>query len=494
MTRLRFIAPLLVVVATAAAAPAAAPRPRGVDEPAETRFVLFALEDMLGDTWPNAKTVGDARQVRAFIAQRERIVHDLSARANEAGLGGDHNKELIEKLELYVKSVRDRGEKHATQLDKFQEAINKRLLDIWIKVNREAAPKRLQAARQVTLTAIDYMSTPDADPLVGLFGTLALGMLAETAINIEVYNKGKKESDAYLQQAKRDYEPKALALAARLVDEMKKDLASRRKDAAALANTLAKEKKWKPEETPFTASSQRKGDVFTEVRRIAADPVATDKGETREAADRVKKAKAYMKAALLVPKAKHEAYIFFRALCYSKAGEEANKAATLTVGPHGFAARNSSESSRLALDAWRKFAAYNDRDVTGRALHQFVLALGYNGLAMEAYERLKANTKLAMATPEYYYAQARICSVASEQLAVWFARLTPQAQKLKKLETERKQKQMLEESSLSMERAACLGFKDFARAKEAADLKAFRAADAKLLGRRRTFEQIAGDR
>jgi hypothetical protein len=493
MTALRVAASLLVVVVTAAAAPAAAPKPRA-DESAETRFVLFALEDMLRDTWPDGKSVGDARRVRAFIAQRERIVHDLSARTNEANLGGEQNKELIEKLETYVKSTRDRGEKYATELDKFQDAINKKLLEIWIKANRDAAPKRLQAARRVTLTAMDYMSRPDSDPLVGLFGTLALGMLEENAIKIEVYNKARNESEAYRKVAAKEYGPRALALANKLSLEMRKDLGDRRKDAAALANTLAKARKWKPEETPFSDTSQRSGDLFSELRKIEAEPVATDKGETREAADRVKKAKAYMKAALLVPKAVHEAYIFFRAVCYAKAGVEANKAATLTVGPHGFATRNSSEAARLALDAWRRFAANNDRDVTGHALHQFVLALGYNGLAMEAYDRLKTNTKLAMATPEYYYAQSRICSVASEQLTAWYARLTPQAQRLKKNETEQKQKLMLQESSLSLQRAACLGFKDFARAREASDLKAFRAADAKTLGYRRTFEQLAGDR
>jgi hypothetical protein len=53
---------------------------------------------------------------------------------------------------------------------------------------------------------------------------------------------------------------------------------------------------------------------------------------------------------------------------------------------------------------------------------------------------------------------------------------------------------MLQDSSLALQRAVCCGFKDVERARETPDLKQLRAADARTLGRRRTFDQIVADR
>ncbi|MGH7171186.1 MAG: hypothetical protein ACRELG_12990, partial [Gemmataceae bacterium] len=160
------------VVLTATAATPAAALPRGPAESAETKFVLFALEDLFSNTWPNAKSAEHAQPVRNFIARRDRVIHALADRVKEAKLGGMHNEKLLETLELYMKFVRERGEKHATELDNCAEPLNRKYLDIFAKANRAAAEESLNAASRVLSTTSSYMSRGDADPLVGLFGFL----------------------------------------------------------------------------------------------------------------------------------------------------------------------------------------------------------------------------------------------------------------------------------------------------------------------------------
>jgi len=517
----------LLFAATAGPA-AAAPSQPPPTESAETRFVLFALEDLFRDTWADVDSVGDARTVRGLVADRRHVLDDLTQRARDAKLGGERNAELIEMLEVYKKFLSERGERLAAALDKHQETLNAKWLAIWGAKNREAAAKRLNAARRTTLTAMDYMSRPNADPLVGLFGGLFLGMLEEAAISREVWLKARGEFCQFYMREKPNYDRRAKELAAVLVRGVRADVDERRKKAEALSRALAEKRKWKPDETPFAAGSgsgQRQTDFFTQMRRIKDSPVTTDKGDSREAADRAAKARRYLKAVELVPTANHGAYKYYRARAYAKAGREANLAANLTVGTNGFSARTKNEAARLSLSAWNLFVANHNRDFTGEDLHHYMVALAYNGKAFEAYVRFKANTKLASAPapvihcdittlcPEarprevkkgedkvvpwaFDYDKARICALAAEQLAS----APPQYRNVMQRQFQAQLGQpltpaiMLQDSSLALERAVRAGFKDTAQAREMPDLKQLRAADAKVLGWRRTFDQIVAGR
>ena len=160
------LAAVLLVTATGATAPAASVKLSPAQESAETRFVLFALEDLFRTTWADPQSVGDGRAVRAFIAQRERIVDDLSHRVRDAKLGRDRNTELIEALELYMKSVRDHGEKYAADLDKVidRDGALKKWVEIHKRVDKEADPTRYVVATQVNAAALDTYGGPTPTP------------------------------------------------------------------------------------------------------------------------------------------------------------------------------------------------------------------------------------------------------------------------------------------------------------------------------------------
>ncbi len=181
---------VLVFSARAAAAP---PKPKIVDEPVETRFCLYALEDLYSSTWPDAKSVGTSRLVRSIIAQRERIVHDLVDRVKEGELGGEHCKEIVEMFELHMKFVRERGEKLSDELDRQEAAIRKKWLEIYKRVDAEAAGKRLENAGRFTLGALDYLSKPSDQSLNDFYGTVAISLLEEAKIQRDVYGKARKE-------------------------------------------------------------------------------------------------------------------------------------------------------------------------------------------------------------------------------------------------------------------------------------------------------------
>jgi hypothetical protein len=507
----------VVLAATAATVTAAAPpKLKPADESNETRFVLFALEELFRTTWPVPTTeereerkkhkedpwgVGDGRAVRTFIAQRERIVDDLSHRVRDAKLGGDRNAELIEALELYMKVVREHGEKYATELDKVID-LNGALKE-WQRIHKQfdkaADPSRYAAAAQINGAAQSYMRRPDADPLGGLFATLMLGMMAESKIQLEVQVKSWDEfSKGPLKRAREEYAKRQPKLAEDFVTkQMPEALAARRKAAAELAAALAGPRKWAANDTPFAnpdKTAERTLDPFVRLHQIDAEKVADDRGPTREAADHLAKAKSYLKLISMVPRPADNAYNFYRALIYNQAGLEANRAAELSVGANGFSTRKGSDASRLAIDVWARYVANSDRDVTPEVLYNYALALVYNGGAVRAFETLKkASAQFVPRSPGFYYDVARLCSVAAEDVAVEFAKLPPAVQKRNELQTQRTVNLMLQESSLALQRAVCCGFKDVERAQETPDLKQLRAADARTLGYRKTFDKIVAD-
>jgi hypothetical protein len=517
------LAAVLLVAATASTAPAAAPIKLGpAEEAIETRFVLFALENLFNTTWPiptekereerkarkqDPWGVGDARVVRTFLAQRERIVDDLSHRVRDAKLGGDRNAELIEALELYMKSAREHGEWYAKELDKVidLEGALKKWAETYKQVDKQADPLRYVVARQTNAAALDYMRRPDAHPF-GVFATMFLGLMVEgriqLAVQAEAWNKFQRD---HLKQARERYDAQQPPLAEALCNKVKADLAKRRKAAGELAAALAGPRKWAANDTPFAEakSEDRSIDPFVLLRQIDAEEVATDRGNTHEAAERLAKAKRYVKLIPMVPKPPDNAFNFYRSVIYAQAGREANRAAALSVGANGFSTRKGSEASRLAVQVWQKYINNSDRDVTPEILYNLSLAMVYNGAAVEAFDTLKkASAQFLPRSSDFYYDVARLCSVAAEDTAVAFARLatTPEFAKLgrgeqnaRKVEVQRRVNQMLQESSLCLQRAVCCGFKDVERARETPDLKTLREADARVLGHRRTFEQIVAD-
>jgi hypothetical protein len=519
------LAAALLFAATAATAPAAPPiKLQSADESRETRFVLFALEELFRTTWPcptdqerekreernkerekhgerkeDPWGVGDGHAVRTFIAQRERIVDDLSHRVRDAKLGGDHNTDLIEALELYMKAVREHGEWYAAELDKVIdiEGTRKQWLEIHRRIDRGADPARYAVAAQVNAAALDYMQRPDADPLGGMFTTLFVGMVAEWGIRFEVQARACDEfSRGPLKLAREEYAKKQPALAQALIEKVQSDLTGRRRTAGELAAALGGPRKWAANDTPFAEENagERTADPFILLHRIDAEEVTKDRGPTREAADHLAKAKGYLKLIGMVPRPAVNAYNFYRAVIYTQAGREANRAAALSVGANGFSSRKGSEASRLAIDVWAKYVANSDRDVTPEVLYNYALALVYNAAAVKAYDTLKkASAQFLPRSPDFYYDVARLCSVAAEDVAIEFAKLPPAAQKRIERQTQQRVNQMLQDSSLTLQRGVCCGFKDVERARETPDLKQLRGADARTLGSRRTFDQIVAD-
>jgi hypothetical protein len=496
---------LLAILLIALAIPGAGTagqKPKNVDDNAETRFVLYALEDLLRTTWPTAESVGATRHVRAFVVQRERIVDDLSHRIRDGNLAGKSKKDLIELFELYLKAVRERGETHAAELEKLEEQIKTKWLAVYRKVDAQAAPARLKAASRLTLTAMDYMSNPDADPLAGLFGLAILGLLEESKIQADVLEKARAEFKPILEEAKLEYAEQAALAKAALLADMKKEISEITYKAKALALSIAEARSWKPAETPFVQADSKDGDakhLFAELARINAMPVTTDRGATREADDRLAKAKKYMEAAKLVPRATDNSFNFYRAVCYGKAGIEANQAAVLAAGANGFATHRKTDASEAAVKAWVLYAANNDRDLTPLVLHNWALALAYNGKAMQAYDVLKkTNNAILPTTAQFYYDTARICSVAAEDFSTQATNalsgpkkgLSPAPQ----MQARQTLTKMLQDASLALDRAVSLGFNDFERARDTRDLQFFRSQDARTLGRFKTFDKIIGSR
>lgn len=505
------IAVILIAAATAVTAPAAPPAKLSpASESAETRFVLYALEDLLRDTWPDPKSVGDGRAVKTFIAQRERIVDDLSHRVRDQKLGGDRNAELIEALELYMKSVREHGNKYAAELDKIidAEGITKKWLAIHKQTDKGADPARNLVAAQISGAALDYLRKPDSDPIGGIFLTLVLGMGAEAQIQSEVKAKAWSEfANGPLRQAREEYAKKQPELAKKLVDEMRLDLEKRRKVAGELATALGAPRKWGTNDTPFAASDKpgdRTSDPFAQLRIEHTKAVATDKGPTREAAERFAKAQSYMKLAELIPRPADKAYNFYRSVIYYQAGREANWAAALSVGSNGFSDRKGSDASRLALSVWQLYSSNNDRDLSPEVLHNYALALAYNGRSIEAYHELKkAPPQYLPRSADFCYDLARLCSIAAEDQPGEFAKftMTPAFMRLNFAErkvaaknAEQMRNEMLQQSSRALQGAIFCGFKDVAKAQQSPDLQALRDATSPVLGRYRTYEQIVNDR
>ena len=517
------LAAVLVVAATAGMAPAAPPKLSPADEARETRFVLFALEDLFNTTWPilakeerderrkrgeDEWGVGDARAVRTFIAQRERIVDDLSHRVRDARLGGEQNGKLIEALELYMKTVREEGQKYAADVDKIidLDGALKKWAETYKQVDKQADPLRYVVASQTNAAALDYMRRPRAHPF-GVFATMFLGMMMEgriqLAVQAEAWNRFQRD---HLQQAKARYAKEQPVLAQAFVEKkIPQALDKRREAARELAADLASPRNWAAKDTPFAKAKSLEGssDPFVLMRQIDAEKVADDRGNTHEAAEHLAKAKRYEELIRMVPKPSDHAFNFYRSVIYAQAGREANQAAALSVGTNGFSTRKGSQASKLAVDYWQRYIRNSERDVTPEILYNLALAMVYNGAAIEAFDTLKkASAQFLPRSPVFYYDVARLCSVAAEDQTVAFAKLaaTPAFARLNKFQqdaekgkAQQRVNQMLQESSLCLQRAVCCGFKDVERARETPDLKTLREADARVLGHRRTFEQIAGD-
>lgn len=497
------LAVVLLVPATAAAGPV---RLTPAEESLETRFVLYALEDLFRSTWPGPASVGHGRSVKTFLAQRERLVDDLSHRVRDAKLGGDQNAALIEAIELSMKAVRGHGQKYVADLDRVidLDGAMREYAAIYKRVDREADPLRHAVANQVNGAALDYMRRPDANPF-GMFASMFLGLMAESRIQLGVQADTWRQFEAnHLRQARERYAIHQPPLAQALCSAVRRDLAERSKALRELSATLGAARKWPAAEMPFgDKPEERTTDPFPQMRQIEAEEVPVDRGTTRESADRLARARRYLKLVPLVPRPSDNAFNFYRAVIYFQAGQEANRAAALSVGSTGFSTRKGSEASRLAIQVWQRYVVNSDRDVTPEVLYNYALALVYNGGAIPAYDMLKkASAQFLPRSPDFCYDVARLCSVAAEDTALEFARIsrTPQFLRLnagqrsaREREVNQRINHMLQDSSLMLQWAVCRGFKDVERARESPDLKQLRSADARTLGRRRTFEQIVAD-
>jgi hypothetical protein len=528
---LRGLAVLVFVglATTSPTAPAASPTTAAV-YPTDSQFLLFAFESLLNDGWPEVEmavsggngcqeTVRVVRKgeevegkkhsvvtgvrIRAFVGQRERLVHDLVDHAKTINLGDKaRNRELVEQLELYMKSVREHGKKLADELDVCAEENNKMQMDILRTVDREVGPQRFAAALRTQETAY-VMSQSTDDPLMAVFATALVAMAEDARIKRDVFTKARIRFNTYLADKSAEcpnggggralYFEKSQRTASAASAELDKDLIAQRAAAKTLAQELATMNKWPDSETPFAGNADCKIDLLTQCRLIDAEPVEKSKGENAEAVNRLDRAKRYARLARLVPASKNKANNYYRAVFYYQAGLEANHAALLTVGTDGFSAAKVCPAAKASMTYWSDYKSNNDRDMTGDVLHNYCLALAYNHQAIAAFDALKVDSKFFPGEPEFFYDQARMCAVAAEDYAAALAKDPRKVDYFEQGRRHQRLRLMYQESSMSFDRAVFFGFKDFGRAKNVRDLKALREAEQSVVMPRRTFEAIVGD-
>ncbi|HVS39552.1 MAG TPA: hypothetical protein VMS17_28605 [Gemmataceae bacterium] len=489
-----------LVVATVATARADAPA-QEAKRPSETQFLLFAFENLLNDAWPDVHGVVETERVRAFVAQRERLVHDLVDHVKEISLGDkQRNKDLVEMLELYMKSLHEHGDKLATELDACGEALRKKQIEILLAVDREAGAKKLEAASHVMATA-DFMSRSTDDPLTAVFATALVSLSEDARVKREIVNEARSRYLKYLADKKdggggglAEYITKSRATADGAQSALRADLAERKETAKKLALELAAQHNWPEAETPFAAAAdaERMTDLITQGLRLDAEPVETSKGDSAEADSRLKRAATFAKLAELIPVSRNKANNYYRADFYYRAGLEANRAAALTVDTDGFSAAKICPAAHASIKYWSQYKNNSDRDLTGETLHNYCLALSYNRQTIAAFDALKVDSKFFPSQPEFFYDQARMCSVAAEEYAVEIA-MHPGKTSIEQGRQQQRLRLMFQESSLSLDRAVFFGFKDFERAKNVRDLKALREAEKSVVAPRRTFEQIVAE-
>jgi hypothetical protein len=529
---LRGLAVLVFVglATTSPTAPAASPTTAAV-YPTDSQFLLFAFESLLNDGWRDAvvevsveggkgcqetvrvvrkgeevegKKVVTGVRIRAFVGQRDRLVHDLVDHAKTINLGDKaRNKELVEQLELYMKSVREHGKKLADELDVCAEEPNKMGIEILRTVDREVGPQRFAAALRTQETAY-VMSQSTDDPLMAVFATALVAMAEDARIKRDVLTKARIRFNTYLADKSEKecpngeggralYFSKSEKTASAASAELDKALIPQIEAAKALAQELATMNKWPDSETPFADKADRKIDLLTQCRLIDAEPVEKSKGENAEAVNRLDRAKRYARLARLVPASKNKANNYYRATFYYLAGLEANRAALLTVGTDGFSAAKVCPAAKASMTYWIDYKSNNDRDMTGDVLHNYCLALAYNHQAIAAFDALKVDSKFFPGEPEFFYDQARMCAVAAEDYAAALAKDPRKVDYFEQGRRHQRLRLMYQESSMSFDRAVFFGFKDFGRAKNVRDLKALREAEQSVVMPRRTFEAIVGD-
>jgi hypothetical protein len=529
--RLRDLTAILLV-GVASAAPAASPSPAPAS-PTESQFLLFTFESLLNDGWPDVEVVvaggngchetvrvvrkGEvvegkklsvitAEKIRAFVAQRERLVHDLVDHVKTTSLGDKkRNKELVEQLELYMKALREHGEALAAELDVGGAELKNKEIEILRTVDREAGPQKFTAALRTQETAY-VMSQSTDDPLLAVFATALVGLAENARIKREVLTEARRRYDAYLADksaecpngggARSLYFEKSQKIASAGRAKLDKDLIPQKEAAKTLAQELASHYKWPDSETPFVAGAEdadRKTDLITQRRRIEAEPIEKSKGDSAEADSRLERATKYARLAKLVPASRNKANNYSRAGFYYLAGLEANRAAALTVGTDGFSAAKVCPAAKVSLKYWSEYKSNNDRDLTGDVLHNYCLALAYNHQAIAAFDALKVDSKFfPFGEPEFFYDQSRMCAVAAEDFAAAMAKNPVKEFSLEASRRQARLRLMYQESSMSLDRAVLFGFKDYERAKNVRDLKAFREAEKGAVTPRRPFEAILG--
>ena len=366
--------------------------------------------------------------IRSFVAQRQRVVHDLVDRVKTVDLGDkERNKELVEQMELFMKVLHERGDSLATELDVCGQPMRDKEIEILDTVDRAAAQKKYEAAQHVQATAY-FMSQATDDPLVAVFATALVGMAEGARIKREIVTEARASYDTYLADkssecplgggGRTQFYNKTRLVVQGADEKLNQALASERDAATKLTRQVAALNKWPDAETPFVAGAAkaaRQTDLLHQVRLVEDEPIETSKGDSAEAESRLEHAAKYARLASLIPFEKNKANNYYRAQLYYLAGVEANRAARLTVGTDGFSAKKPGQAAKLAMRYWLEYKRNNDRDMTGDVLHNYCLALAYNRQAITAFDALKVDSKFfPFGEPEFFYDQVRICSVAAE--------------------------------------------------------------------------------
>jgi hypothetical protein len=450
------------------AAPAfAQPKPPPIEEP---RFQLMVLEYFLGSTWPEPKEVGSSWTIDAAVEQRRVIGSQLMNRAETQKMDPalsdlfDAYQKLLERAKTHAEALR-RLEK-VTFFDKYREICR--------EANDRALQERLDNASRATATGLDLASRPFADPIVGLFGAMAVGFIEEAKTSAKVRANVKAAWTSYYARAKPEYDRKVAAINKQFVGEMAAGCSGLRAKAVPLTDRLATAGGWKSDGLPFRGQVGRLQTQADDPLYLLGHPLPEPEGRQEKIKGHLDRARALIQAADTIPV--HKCYNPFRAACYGAAAEEANLASAIRLGQAGLLQVLERDFPREAGDvatrAWTQYFRYEDRGkINARLLHKRVLGFAYAGRLLGAYSYLAQHTEVWSSDPTFYYDAARVCSA----LAEWGGRRDGRDVLARNNIT---QQLLLTQSALALKRAVALGFKEFDRAREDADLKKVRSLPA----------------
>ncbi len=438
--------------------------------PQERLFLLYLLEHLYRETWPDESSVQeDVQDIEAFVARHKIMADEIKRHIEKSGYGKDLSGMYFsygEMLDTLVKKADGVIKEHKEVQEKYIWSKKRQIIKEWVQQIRG---NQAAAADEIAGSIRGSLDASGGDPFAVLFSGLTTALIENAKVqskNAAVTRAAVDEWKDHWNKIKDEYGNKTKEMRKGFIKAIADERQKQCKIVAEVAEMYAKGRSWKEEDlridalVPLTGNETgRERDVFRAARLIRnrKPPVGIE-----EAQFYLKNANDYLAVIRLVPES--DVYNFVRADLYREAGVQANRASAKQLGTASFRTGAPTAAGPVGVQAWEKHFFYLRKDrFDGDTLYQIMLAHMYAGQFDRAYAILSANKRYWPINPVFLYDASRVCSILADR-----RNLAPAAQQ-----------RYSTESAKLLGLAVNAGFLDLPGAKETRDLEKMRTMHKK---------------